>query len=101
MLAVTGLCAGPAPAGAVGADHGSAIVSETPKGGTPHIMDGAVLAITQVGNKVVVGGTFSSVSPAGSFADTSDDLVRHGLFAFNATTGTIDKSFDPDVDGEV
>ena len=38
---------------------------------------------------------------SGSFNDTSDDLVRHGLFAFNATTGKIDATFDPNVDGEV
>ena len=101
MLPVAGLSAVQGPAGAVGADYGSAVVSEFPKAGTPHIMDGAVLAITQVGNKIVVGGTFTSVSPSGSFLDTSDDLVRHGLFAFNATTSRIDPNFDPDMDGEV
>ena len=100
-LSLAGLVAVQGPATAVNADHGSEIVSETPRGNTPHVMDGAVLAITQVGNMVVVGGTFTSVSPSGSFNDPSDDLVRRGLFAFNATTGRINTAFDPDVDGEV
>jgi hypothetical protein len=101
VLPAFGLGAIQAPAGAVNANLGSAIVSESPTSGTPHVMDGAVLAITQVGNKIVVGGSFSSVSPSGSYNDTSDDLVRHGLFAFDATTGKIAPNFDPDVDGEV
>jgi hypothetical protein len=101
VLPAIGLSAAQGPAGAVGADHHGAIVAESPRGNTPHIMDGTVLAITQVGNRIVVGGTFTSVSPSGSFTDTSDDLARRGLFAFNATTGRIDTTFDPGVDGEV
>jgi hypothetical protein len=86
---------------AVNADHADQVVSVDPKRGTPHAMDGAVLSMTQVGDEIVAAGTFTSVSPADTFTDTSDDLTRHGMFAFDATTGVIDPSFNPDLAGEV
>ncbi|MFC5177639.1 hypothetical protein [Nocardioides taihuensis] len=100
-LALVGLGAVAVPATGVNANYGHAIVSQMPKKGTPHVMDGAVQAITQVGNTIIVGGTFTSVSPADTFTDTSDDLVRNRLFAFDATTGVIDPSFNPNMGGEV
>ena len=75
-----------APADAVSADLGNQVVSAFPKLGTPHVMDGSVQAITQVGSKVVVAGTFTRVSPSATFTDTSDDLTRNGMFAFDAAT---------------
>ena len=36
-------------------------------------MNGSVDAITQVGNKIIAAGTFTSVSPAGTFGNTGDD----------------------------
>jgi hypothetical protein len=89
------------PAEAVNANHGNQIVSAMPTPGTPHVMNGAVEAITQVGTKIIVAGTFTSVSPAATFTDTSDDLVRNRMFAFDATTGAIDTSFNPNFAGEV
>ena len=68
-LALLGLSASPAPA--VNADHGDRIVSATPAAFTPHVMNGSVNAITQVGNKIIVAGTFTKVSPAG-------DVLQHG-----------------------
>ncbi len=100
-LSLAGLSAAVSPSQAVNTDYGSGIVSDFPERGTPHVMNGAVEAITQVGNKIVVGGTFTSVSPADTFADTSDDLVRNRLFAFDATTGVIDPTFNPNMAGEV
>ena len=87
------------PAVAVNTDHGQQVVSAMPTRGTPHVMDGTVTAITQVGSKVVVAGTFTRVSPSETFADTSDDLVRNRMFAFDADTGVIDATFNPNLGG--
>ena len=62
-------------------------------------MNGAVFGMVQVGNKVIAAGSFTSVSPSGTFNDTSDDLVRNRIFAFDATTGAIDTSFNPNLGG--
>ena len=67
------------------------------RGPTPHVMNGSVDAITQVGNKIIAAGTFTSVSPAGTFGNTSDDVVRNRIFAFDATTGAIDPAFNPNL----
>jgi hypothetical protein len=62
-------------------------------------MNGSVNAITQVGNTIIAAGTFTSVSPAGTFANTADDVVRNRIFAFDATTGAIVSGFDPNLGG--
>jgi hypothetical protein len=90
---------GAAPGRAVNADHGDRVVSANPADNTPHVMNGSVNAITQVGNKVIAAGTFTRVSPAGTYGNTADDLVRNRIFAFDATTGAIDPSFNPDLGG--
>ena len=82
---------------AVSTQHGDQVVSEFPKLGTPHVMDGSVQAITQVGSKIIVAGTFTKVSPSATFTDTGDDLTRNGIFAFDAATGVIDPTFNPNL----
>jgi hypothetical protein len=67
--------------------------------GTPDVMNGAVLGITQVGRKIIAVGTFTSVSPAGTFGDKSDDLSRRRIFAFDSVTGEIDRAFHPVLSG--
>ena len=57
----------PAPAVAVNADHGQQVVSDDPVNVTPHVMNGSVNAVTQIGNKIIAAGTFTSVSPASTF----------------------------------
>ncbi len=89
------------PASAVNTDLGSAVVSANPADFTPHAMNGSVNAITQVGNEIIAAGTFTSVSPSGTFGNTSDDVARNRIFAFNATTGAIDMSFNPNLGGPV
>lgn len=74
----------------------TSIVSAVPSADTPAINDGAVKAIVQVGNTVVVGGDFTSVTPSGGAATT-----RNFLFAFDASTGALVSSFAPTVNGEV
>jgi hypothetical protein len=101
MLAGTALLTGAVVEGAsaVNADHGNRVVSPKPVSFTPHAMDGSVNAIVQVGQRIVAAGTFTRVSPSGTFDDTSDDLIRNGIFAFDATTGVIDPDFNPNLDG--
>ncbi|MGZ4448909.1 MAG: malectin domain-containing carbohydrate-binding protein [Nocardioides sp.] len=89
----------PPSASAVNADLGTSVVSANPADFTPHVMNGSVNAITQVGNRIIAAGTFTKVSPAGTFSNTADDVVRNRIFAFDATTGAIDASFNPNLGG--
>jgi hypothetical protein len=75
------------------------LVSDFPLLGTPHVMNGAVLGITQIGDTIVAVGSFTRVSPASTYHDTRDDLTRRGVFAFDAQTGVIDRSFDVSLRG--
>src|SRR5262245_22150357 len=84
------------PGVAAPATH-SVVVSADPVNWTPHVLDGQVNAIVQVGDEVIVGGTFTQVRAAGS----QTVLTRNYLFAFDATTGQIDASFAPQLNGPV
>lgn len=99
-----GILAGPgAVTPAHAADTGNAapqpgrIVSADPVSFTPHVMDGAVHSMTQVGNLVVVGGTFTRVRNAGSTVD----IPRQNVFAFRADTGQVSTTFAPNPNGLV
>jgi len=74
------------------------VVSDNPANWTPWVDDGRVLAIAQVGTEIVVGGSFTTVQQAGA---GSPQLARSNIFAFDATTGTIDANFHPTLDGRV
>lgn len=87
------------PAAAVNADHSDRLVSTNPADNTPHAMNGSVQALVQVGNKIVAAGTFTSVSPAATFSSTADDVTRNRIFAFDASTGAIDPTFNPNLGG--
>ena len=91
VLAVTGV----GPALAVNADHGDRVVNADPANFTPHVMDGSVMSITQIGDQIVAVGTFTRVRQTLAGAD----IVRNGIFAFNATTGTINAGFNPNLGG--
>ena len=88
--------------GLPGAAHaGSAqpiVVNVTPSPDTPNVDDGSVQAIAQVGNRIVLGGNFTTVSPPG--ADTPT-ISRPYILAFDATTGYLDQGFTPNLDGPV
>jgi len=73
------------------------LVSARPASWTPWVDNGAVRAIAQVGSKIYVGGSFTSVRQAGA----STALAQPYLFAFNATTGAIDTSFRPKLNAAV
>lgn len=93
VLAVSlGLAAPALSAPAVGHDR---IVSAVPAQ-TPAVNNGEVDAIVQVGDTVVVGGTFTSVTPVGGTA-----TARNYLFAFSASTGELVTGFAPTLDKSV
>ena len=68
-------------------------VSDVPAAWTPHVHNGTVLTIAQVGSTVVVGGNFSEVSQSAN----STPFTRTSIFAFDANTGQISTSFNPTV----
>ncbi|MGN9910448.1 PKD domain containing protein [Phytohabitans sp. LJ34] len=72
-----------------------AVVSADPVDWTPHVLDGTVHAIVQVGDTVVVGGTFSAVA-----SDDGFQYQRDYLLAFGATDGVV-RRFAPRLDGPV
>ena len=83
----------PTMAATVGNSHPQTgqIVSDDPANFTPHILDGTVYSIVQVGDMVVVGGSFTQVRQTTS----SPILTRNRVMAFNATTGAISSDFNP------
>jgi PKD repeat protein len=70
----------------------SQLVSANPLDNTPRVLDGRVQAIVQVGDLVVVGGTFSQVREA---TPNAPIVGRSGLFAFDPSTGVISTTFNP------
>jgi hypothetical protein len=83
------------PAAAVNADQGNQVASTNPADFTPHVMNGSVNGITQIGNKIVAVGTFTTVRQT----LTSANITRNRIFAFDATTGAIDAGFNPNLGG--
>ncbi len=78
------------PAGAVQSPHPAA-VDAVPSALTPAVRDGQVFAIVQIGSRMVIGGTFTQASSAGS----SEVVSRSRILAFDAATGVIDPNFAP------
>lgn len=74
-----------------------AVPSAIPADWTPQIQDGAVLAITQVGETVVLGGSFTEIEQVAGGAD----LDRGRITAIDAGTGKISAKFAPTFNGEV
>lgn len=75
------------------------VVGAVPAAWTPWIQSSGseVLAITQVGNTMVVGGSFTQVSPPNATQTTTSNYI----LAFDATTGAISQTFKPQLNGEV
>ncbi len=88
------LLAGALPASAVSPSH-TAVVSAVPAAQTPHVVDGRVTDIEQVGNRIVVTGTFTQVRNTAN----SEILNRFKVFSFDPATGAVDPAFVPTVAG--
>ncbi len=101
-VAVTAICAAlstafvPHQASAVQTPQ-PRVVSADPAGYTPHVLDGQVKSIVQVGSTILLGGAFTQVSSA----DGNTVYNRANIVAFNATTGAVSTTFNPQIDGEV
>lgn len=93
LTAVLVAFAGPASAGL---RPESGRVHEDPEDWTPHVLDGDVRAITVVGDTVVVGGDFTTVTDASGV----DFYERWYLFAFSLSSGEM-LPFEPYLDGPV
>jgi len=102
---VAALLAALAPAsGAVNATQPT-LVSANPSDTTPFVKDDPatttlekVNAVAVVGNRVIVGGLFHQVK---NWQGGAPLLTRNFLFAYDVTTGAVDPTFLPTVDGEV
>jgi PKD repeat protein len=98
---LTTLTAGTGTASA-GPAHGS-VVSALPEGRTPQILDSSttvtekVLDMAQVGNRIVVVGSFTRVQDVA--ANGGATYNRRNVFAFDPATGKVDAGFDPVVNG--
>lgn len=66
---------------------------------TPQI-DGVVWSQVIVGNTVYVGGSFATARPAGAAAGVST-VTRTNLLAYDVTTGVLNASFAPALNGQV
>ncbi|MFG1660799.1 hypothetical protein ACGFIY_30100 [Micromonospora chersina] len=95
-LAAAGGALPPSPALAVNATH-TTVVGTNPVDWTPHALDGTVYRILQIGNRVYLAGSFTTVRNAGQTAP----LAMPRLAALDATTGRIDTTFRPVVNGTV
>ncbi|MGZ5294898.1 MAG: hypothetical protein ACXWH5_13045, partial [Actinomycetota bacterium] len=84
------------PAGAVNVAHPS-VASADPSNLTPDMENGRVNALAQVGNRIIVGGTFTTVQNPGS----NTNISRPYIVAFNASTGVVDTGFTPSLNGAV
>ncbi|GGL02752.1 PKD domain containing protein [Mangrovihabitans endophyticus] len=73
-----------------------AVVSANPVNNTPHVLNGTVWALTQVGDTIVVGGSFTKVTDASG----KRTYARRNIFAYGLRDGAI-RSFAPSVDGSV
>src|SRR5437016_265174 len=72
------------------------VVLTNPVDNTPNVMDGTVYAIAKVGNTIVVGGDFTSVTNASG----STTYARKNIFSYDLTTGAV-TGFAPALDGGV
>ncbi len=98
--AAAGLTPVPAGAASPGVGDGGVVANPVPAAFTPNILDGAVESMVQVGSLMVVGGSFTQVSPT-TGAGAGGTVSRPYLFAFNASTGALDTAFTPSLNGEV
>lgn len=89
--------------GVVGTAHAApqehtTLVSPNPRNWTPDVLDGRILSLVEVGDRIVAAGTFSQVREKG---DGKPTLSRTNVFSFDPTDGTVDPGFAPVVDDEV
>ncbi|TNC39314.1 PKD domain-containing protein [Mumia zhuanghuii] len=77
------------------------VVSDDPVNWTPHVLDGRVNSIAQVGDTIVLGGEFAEVREDRRIDPSETVVPRADLMAFEASTGKLSTTFLPDTDGSV
>ncbi len=80
-------------------DSIASLPTENPSNFTPNVLNGQVNSIWQVGNRVIIGGTFTQV--ANSDSNGGAIYNRLGIAAFDATTGVVDTAFAPTLSATV
>ena len=88
LLSLVALIAPASAQGLYGPHTG--VVAADPADHTPNVLDGKVTAILPLGNRIIVGGTFTQVQEAGAGKPV---LSRRGLFAFDPGTGAVAAGF--------
>uniref|UniRef100_UPI0006848399 PKD domain-containing protein n=1 Tax=Arthrobacter castelli TaxID=271431 RepID=UPI0006848399 len=73
------------------------VVSDAPVGFTPNVLDGIVFSIAEVGDLIVLGGSFTEVQAS----DGGQVLNRNGVVAFNRNNGNISSDFAPQFNSTV
>lgn len=74
------------------------LVSPQPTTTTPHVLDGEVWAVAEVGNRIVLGGSFTQARNASGNTAT---VTRNRILAFDKATGQIDTAFAPSFNATV
>jgi PKD repeat protein len=92
-LLVTSAFQASVPALAVQPQELTVVTDPDPVNTTPHVLDGQVNAVAEVGDTVLVGGEFTKVRESSG----GTTVTRNNLFAFDARTGRILDSFAPTV----
>lgn len=87
---------GALPAGASPPLQSAGTVSEVPSMDAPQVRNGRVQALAQVGDVIVLGGTFTQVSDAGG-----KGIPRTYLAAYNRSTRKLSRTFAPVINGQV
>ncbi len=75
----------------VPAPSAGALPSAVPSAITPNVDNGAVWSVAQVGNTLVMGGTFTSIG----------GVAHANIAAINATTGAVSTTFQASTNGQV
>ncbi|GAA1120130.1 hypothetical protein GCM10009582_16650 [Arthrobacter flavus] len=75
----------------------SSVVRSTPVNYTPHVLDGIVFSIAEVGDTIVLGGSFTQVQASAG----GPVLTRNGVVAFNKNNGQISTGFAPQFNSTV
>ena len=86
-----------APAGTPGSPQGTMVVT-VPRAPPDILNNGVVLTMVQVETRIVVGCSFTSVSPPGA-SRGAQAMFRNYLLPFDATTGQVDPVILPALDG--
>ncbi|MBP2218283.1 PKD domain-containing protein [Arthrobacter sp. CAN_C5] len=75
----------------------SSVVRSTPVNYTPHVLDGIVFSVAEVGDTIVLGGSFTQVQASAG----GPVLTRNGVVAFNKNNGQISAGFAPQFNSTV